>query len=242
MTAWPFPRVIAHRGGGALAPENTLAALEVAARHGCRAVEFDVRLSADGTPVLIHDATLERTTDGRGRVARTSDAVLQTLDAGRRYGIAFAGEPLPTLRQAIERCLTLGLWANIELKIEAGRETAYGETVAHLVATAWQGGPPLLSSFSAAALAAARRAAPELPRALLVSNLGGDWQGQACDLSCVAIHTAAHRVRPPIIDAARRAGLALACYTVDDPDEAARLFAAGVDAVFTDRPDRVRAD
>jgi len=242
MTAWPFPRVIAHRGGGALAPENTLAALEVAARQGCRAVEFDVRLSAEGTPFLIHDATLARTTEGRGRVARTPDAVLQALDAGRRYGTAFAGEPLPTLRQAIERCLALGLWANVELKAEAGRETACGETVARLVAATWQGPPPLLSSFSAAALAAARLTAPELPRALLVRDVHGDWPKLARELGCVAVHTAARKVRPAIVATARQARLALACYTVDDPDEAARLFAAGVAAVFTDRPDLVRAE
>jgi len=242
MTAWPFPRVIAHRGGGALAPENTLAALEVAARHGCRAVEFDVRLSADGTPVLLHDATLDRTTDGRGRVARTSDAVLRTLDAGRWYGAAFAGEPLPTLQQAIERCLALGLWANVELKADPGCEAACGETVARAVSATLEGRPPLLSSFSARALDAVRGTTPSLPRALLVRDLRGDWLRQACDLGCVAVHTAARRVRPPVINAVRWAGLALACYTVDDPDEAARLFAAGVAAVFTDRPDLVRAE
>jgi len=242
MTAWPFPRVIAHRGGGVLAPENTLAALEVAVRHGCRAVEFDVRLSADGTPFLLHDATLDRTTDGRGRVARTPDAVLRTLDAGRWYGAAFADEPLPTLQQAIERCLALGLWANVELKASPGRESACGETVARAVSATWEGRPPLLSSFSARALDAARRTVPSLPRALLVRDLRGDWPTLAGELGCVAIHTAADRVRPPIISATRQAGLALACYTVDDPGEAARLFAAGVDAVFTDRPDRVPAD
>lgn len=242
MTAWTFPRVIAHRGCGVLAPENTLAALSVAAHHGCRAVEFDVRLSADGTPFLIHDATLDRTTDGRGRVARTSDAALQTLDAGRWYGAAFADEPLPTLQHAIERCLTLGLWANVEVKAAPGREAACGESVARAVAATWEGQPPLLSSFSARALDAARRAAPSLPRALLVRDFHGDWPKLARELGCVAVHTAARKVGPAVVATARRAGVGLACYTVDDPGQAARLFAAGVDALFTDRPDRVRAD
>jgi glycerophosphoryl diester phosphodiesterase len=242
MTAWPFPRVIAHRGGGTLAPENTLAALEVAARHGCPAVEFDVRLSAGGTPFLIHDATLERTTDGRGRVARTSDAALRTLDAGRWYGTAFAGEPLPTVQQAIERCLALGLWANVELKAEPGREAECGETVARVIGSSWRGSPPLLSSFSARALDAARLATPRLPRALLVRDVHSDWAPLAHELGCLAVHIAARKVRPGVVATARQAGLGLACYTVDDPGAAAKLFAAGVDAVFTDRPDRVRTD
>ncbi|MCC7269211.1 MAG: glycerophosphodiester phosphodiesterase, partial [Rhodocyclaceae bacterium] len=93
---WPHPRLIAHRCGGALAPENTLAGLRKAFELGYRAVEFDVMLSGDGTPVLIHDETLERTTDGRGRVADTSDAELARLDAGSWRGAQFAGEPLPS--------------------------------------------------------------------------------------------------------------------------------------------------
>jgi glycerophosphoryl diester phosphodiesterase len=168
--------------------------------------------------------------------------VLRTLDAGRWYGAAFAGEPLPTLRQAIERCCALGLWANVELKADPGREAACGEAVARVVGSSWQGPPPLLSSFSARALDAARRAAPGLPRALLVRDVRSDWAPLARELGCVAVHTAARKVRAAVVAAARQAGLALACYTVDDPGAAARLFAAGVNAVFTDRPDRVRAD
>lgn len=257
---WPFPRVIAHRGGGSLAPENTLAAFEVAARCGCRGVEVDARLSADGTPFLIHDATLDRTTTGTGRVARATDATLRALDAGRRHGAAFAGEPLPTLEAALRRCLALGLWANVEIKADAGDEDACGRAVASVVQQVWRGPPPqpsssdtapaaapavapelpppLLSSFSTAALAGARAVAPELPRALLVGALPRDWCARAGRLGCVAIHSKARRTSPAAVAAVRAAGLAIACYTVDDPQEAARLFALGVAAVFTDRPDR----
>src|SRR5207244_10430546 len=93
---WPHPRVIAHRGGGALAPENTLAGLRLAKALGFGAVEFDVMLSADGVPVLMHDETLERTTDGRGAVAATSYAALAALAAGGRFGPKFKGEPVPS--------------------------------------------------------------------------------------------------------------------------------------------------
>jgi glycerophosphoryl diester phosphodiesterase len=240
MKAWFYPRVIAHRGGGALAPENTLAALDVAFRCGCRAVEVDARLSADGTPFLIHDATLDRTTNGTGRVAETRDAVLRAVDAGRRFGAPFAGEPLPTLREAMMRCLALGLSANVEIKAEPGQEEACGQAVARIARRTWEGPPPLLSSFSPVALAAAREAAPELPRALLVGRLPRDWRERATRLGCVAIHGAAGRVSAAGIAAVRRAGLAVACYTVNDPAVAQRLLAAGVAAVFTDRPDLLK--
>ncbi|HMV07072.1 MAG TPA: glycerophosphodiester phosphodiesterase family protein, partial [Accumulibacter sp.] len=107
--AWALPHVLAHRCGGALAPENTLAGLRLAARLGFSAVEFDVMLSADGTPWLLHDETLERTTNGRGPLAATADRVLAGLDAGAAHHPAFAGEPLPTLAAAeayFERVLT----------------------------------------------------------------------------------------------------------------------------------------
>ena len=125
-----LPRLIAHRCGGNRAPENTLAGLHEAAR-GCQAVEFDVMLSADGTPVLIHDETLERTTNGVGRVCETPDAVLFALDAGR-------GERIPTLAEAAALCQRYGLLANIEIKPSAGHEAATG-AVARFVQERWQG-------------------------------------------------------------------------------------------------------
>ena len=121
-----LPRLIAHRCGGNRAPENTLAGLHEAARAGCRAVEFDVMLSADGTPVLIHDETLERTTNGVGRVCETPDAVLFSLDAG-------AGERIPTLAEAAVLCQRYGLLANIEIKPATGHEAATGASVARFV-------------------------------------------------------------------------------------------------------------
>jgi len=159
--AWPLPRVFAHRCGGALAPENTLAGLRIAAAMGGRAVEFDVMLSADGPPRLIHDETLERTTNGAGRVCETPDAVLQGLDAGSQQHRAYAGEPLPSLGDAAALCHELGLMANVEIKPATGFEAITGEVVARRISELWQGRPlPLVSSFSPAALEAARRAVP----------------------------------------------------------------------------------
>lgn len=160
MDAWPLPRLIAHRGGGALAPENTLAGIREAARRAYRAVEFDVMLSADGVPVLIHDQVLERTTDGHGRVCDLSFAQLSQLDAGRRFAPRFAGEPIPRFDQALELCHSLGLAANVEIKPAGGTDRDTGRVVAAWAAEFGRDVPIVLSSFSLAALEEVQTTAP----------------------------------------------------------------------------------
>ena len=136
-----LPRWIAHRGGGSLAPENTLAGIRLAARLGYRAVEFDVMLSGDGTPVLIHDETLGRTTNGTGPICETPDALLFSLDAGE-------GERIPRFAEAAGLCRELGLLANVEIKPATGHELVTAEVVSRLTAELWRGAAiqPLLSS------------------------------------------------------------------------------------------------
>ncbi|THF65946.1 glycerophosphodiester phosphodiesterase [Pseudothauera nasutitermitis] len=240
--AWPWPRVLAHRCGGALAPENTLAGLPVAVAAGCRGVEFDVMLSADGVPVLIHDETLERTSNGRGAVADTPYAALRGLDAGSWFAARFAGERIPTLAEAAERCTALGLAVNLEIKPSSGREAQTGEVAAGLASRLWSAAvlPPLLSSFSETALDAARRRAPELPRGLLVEGVPADFAARCARLGAVALHVADAGLQRAQVDAVRAAGLHLAVYTVNEPPRAAELLAWGVDCVITDRPDLIR--
>lgn len=225
-----LPRLIAHRCGGNRAPENTLAGLHEAARAGCRAVEFDVMLSADGTPVLIHDETLERTTNGVGRVCETPDAVLFSLDAG-------AGERIPTLAEAAALCQRYGLLANIEIKPATGHEAATGASVARFVQERWQGLPPLLSSFSAEALQAAWCVAPELQYGLLFEAVPADWQRQCGAIGAVTLHCAAGRVTDALLAEAAAAGVPVLCYTVNEAGAAQALFARGVSSVFSDRID-----
>jgi len=233
-----LPRIIAHRCGGILAPENTLAGLRMAAAQGCRGVEFDVMLSGDGTPVLIHDETLERTTDGHGRVAETSDAELARLDAGSRHSAQFAGEPLPAFGDAAGLCLALGLWANVEIKPSHGTDAETGRKVAARAAELWSGSqPPLLSSFSLAALEAARAAAPALPRGLLTVAPPADWLATLRRLGCTTLHCSRTHFSARLLDEARAASVPLLVYTVNDPEEAQTLLRAGVAAVFTDRID-----
>jgi len=235
---WNHPRGIAHRGGGVLAPENTLAGLRMAADLGCKGVEFDVMLSGDGTPVLIHDETLERTTSGRGRVAETGDAELARLDAGSWHSGRFAGEPVPSFGDAAELCLALGLWANVEIKPSRGHEAETGRKVALEARELWSGlPPPLLSSFSLEALVAAREAAPELPRGLLVGAPPADWLTRLRQLGCLSLHCSRRYFGRRLLDEARHAEVPLLVYTVNDPEDAMQLLHSGVAAVITDRID-----
>jgi len=230
-----YPRIIAHRCGGALAPENTLAGLRLAARLGCCGVEFDSMLAADGVPMLMHDETLERTTTGCGRVAAMDSARLARLDAGMRHHPAFAVEPVPTLDEALRLCAALGLWANVEIKPAAGQEAMTGKAIARQAAAATS--KLLLSSFSFLALRAAADEAVQLPRALLVEAIPADWRERMMETGARALHASARALSGEALQAVRAAGFPIACYTVNRREDAVRLFAMGVCAVFTDRPD-----
>lgn len=223
-----------------LAPENTLAGLEVASRYAI-GVEFDVMLSASGTPVLIHDETLDRTTDGNGRVAETSDTRLRVLDAGYRHGIRFAGERIPTLDEAARECLARGLDVNLEIKPSAGQDEATAHIAATRAAQLWQGiaSLPLLSSFSETALCVAAEVAPELLRGLLVGAIPDDWRARCQALGVVALHADAHTLTQAQVQDVCGAGLWLVVYTENDPVRAQMLFDWGVSCIITDRPDLV---
>ncbi|MBK7355276.1 glycerophosphodiester phosphodiesterase [Propionivibrio sp.] len=238
---WTFPRVFAHRCGGALAPENTLSGLRIAAAMGCRAVEFDVMLSGDNTPWLIHDETLERTSDGIGPVCQTSDDALGRLDAGLRYHRAFTGEPLPTLAAAAALCLELGLMVNVEIKPAAGHEAVTGEIVATRITELWRGAPlPIASSFSEVALEAARQAASQLPLGYLSVKPPPDWLHRLNALGAYSLHCAVGELDDAVLDAAKANGVPVLCYTVNDRPAADALFKRGVAAVFSDRIEKFR--
>ncbi|RKQ39506.1 glycerophosphodiester phosphodiesterase, partial [Enterobacter sp. R1(2018)] len=153
MSNWPYPSIVAHRGGGKLAPENTLAAIDVGARYGHTMIEFDVKLSQDGQIFLLHDDTLERTSNGWGVAGELPWDKLLGVDAGSWFGSDFKGEPLPLLSQVAERCKLHGMMANIEIKPTTGTEAQTGKVVALAARELWQGQtPPLLSSFAVEAL------------------------------------------------------------------------------------------
>lgn len=168
-------------------------------------------------------------------MAGRSSAQLAGLDAGSRHHPAFAAEPVPTLDDALRLCAALGLWANVEIKPSAGQEAETGRAVGRHAAAA--SCKLLLSSFSAAALGAAADEATDLPRAILVDAVPADWRDRVAAARALAVHCSARALTAEALAAVRDAGLPLACYTVNRRDEADRLFAMGVSAVFTDRPD-----
>ncbi len=238
-----WPRVIGHRGAALSAPENTLAGLREAAALGVAWVEFDVRLTRDERAILLHDDTLERTTTGRGPASLLSFEEIRSFDAGAWFGAEFRGERVPSLEETIELLAELGLGAVVELKPAPGAQEATGRVVARLVAKRWPASlpPPLLSSFKPEALAAARAAAPELERALLVGAVPRGWREQVAALGCCSLHLDQRRVDRAVLAELTGAGLAVFAYTVNLPERAQQLFSWGVDAVFSDCPDRVAA-
>lgn len=242
-TQWPYPTIVAHRGGGALAPENTLAAIDVGASHGHKMIEFDAKLSQDGEIFLLHDDTLERTTNGWGVAGDLPWDKLVGLDAGGWFSHKFVGERLPLLSEVAKRCKQYGLAANIEIKPTTGQETITGKVVAQAAAQLWRDHPiaPLLSSFSVAALAAAQQAVPELPRGLLLDEWDEDWQRLTRDLGCVSIHLNHELLNAERVALLRDAGLRILVYTVDDPQRARDLLGWGVDSLCTDRIDLIGA-
>jgi len=236
---WPYPRWIAHRGAGKLAPENTLAAFRAGAAHGYRMFECDAKLSADGVVFLMHDAELERTTSGRGTGGDQPWSALSQLDAGGWHSRAFAGEPLPTLAHVAAFCLASGHFLNIEIKPTPGVERRTGEAVATEAARLWAGAgvPPLLSSFKPESLDGARACAPDLPRALLLDTLWAGWLDAALQLGCVAIVCNHVLWTADTVAQVQAAGLRTLSYTVNDPVAAERLVALGTDGIITDRVD-----
>lgn len=223
----------AHRGASAGAPENTLAAFRRALAAGADGIELDVHLSRDGVPVVIHDDTLERTTDGTGRVAAHPLDRLQSLDAGAWFASRFAGEPLPTLQAALHL-----LAGRVRLDLEV-KDARAGMAVLDLLDRFPQA-DAVVSSFDHGLLARLRRAAPALPLAVLADR---DWHlalGRASVLRACAFHPRADLVGRPLLAACRRRHLPVFAWTVDDPARALTLARIGIDGLFTNDPGLLR--
>jgi len=236
-----LPEVIGHRGAAAHTPENTLAGFRRAQALGCRWVEFDVRLTGDREPILLHDDRLSRTTDGHGKASTLSLEAVRRFSAGAWFGARFAAERVPTLREALTLVAELGLGANVELKAVRGREAETGKVVADMLLRYWPPGMPdlLLSSFHPAALAATGIRAPGIARAILFAVIPKRWRAIAEALVCATIQASHQRLNPAVVASVRVAGYPLLAYTVNDPARATTLFAWGVTSVFSDNPARL---
>ena len=244
---WPGPRRLAHRGGGALAPENTIAAIRAGIAHGYRAIEYDVMLAADDVPVLMHDPDFGRTIAGVGRVAETSSIDLVKRDAGSWFDATrYAGEPVPLYEEVVHFCRAHRVWMNVEIKPSPRADTQTGRIVAEATARLFvdehdASALPLLSSFSIDALIAARATAPHIARGLLVDRLADGDIKAARALECISVHVDHEHLDAATATQLHEAGLAILAYTVNDLARVNTLFEWGVDAVCTDRIDLIGA-
>jgi glycerophosphoryl diester phosphodiesterase len=232
------PLRIAHRGASARAPENTLAAFREAVRLGADAVECDVRLSGDGKPVVIHDDTVDRTTDGRGAVSRLPLADLRRLDAGSWFATRFRGERIPTLEETFEvargRC---GL--NLEVKSGASGADEAGATiraVARSLAASGFREPLIVSSFSRQALIQARSTMPRVRLGLLVSRSLRGLRPAHRQAGLAAVHPHLRLASRRRVRLAHSLGLLVLFWTVNERRLIRRLLDLGADGLMTDDP------
>jgi glycerophosphoryl diester phosphodiesterase len=248
---WFYPKIVAHRGGGTIAPENTLAGLRCALAHGFYAVEFDVMLSADGVPLLMHDHYFGRTVKGSGTIAETSAAQILAMDAGSWLSDSFAGEPVPRYEDILTFCKENRIWMNVEIKAAPLRRIETGQVVAELTRRFFEkeaetmmrgvndSNLPLFSSFSFDALMAAKETAPEIPRGFLVDKLEPGWLEKVQALEAIAVHTNHEHLTPELAQEIKGHGYGLFCYTVNTVERAREILSWGVDALCTDRIDLI---
>ena len=243
LKPWPYPRWVAHRGAGKLAPENTMSAFRLGAHYGYRMFECDAKLSKDGVLFLMHDATLNRTTNAQGTGSDLIMGEIAQLDAGSWHSRAFAGEALPTLEALSRWCLANHYFLNVEIKPTPGQELETGRACGALMNKIWPQTEvqPLFTSFKPDALQSAKEVAPHIPRGLLVDKLAdssGDADLQiALDLGCQVMVLNHALWTPELVAKVHGAGLRCSSYTVNDEWAAQRLIDLGTDAIITDRVD-----
>ncbi|WP_062216132.1 glycerophosphodiester phosphodiesterase family protein [Streptomyces sp. NBRC 109706] len=217
---------VGHRGLMGVEPENTLRSFRRAERAGLDAIELDVRLSADDALVVMHDARVDRTTDGHGAVAELTLAELRSLDAGR-------GERVPTLEEVVAE---VGGHLQVEIK-----DTAVAERLADLVERHRLHRRVTVISFHDTALSTVAALLPEVPRGLVTGTSTPSAPERAVALGCALVSGELPRLDDEVVGRCRAAGLAVLGWTVNTADELARARALGLDGVVTDRPEIVRA-
>ncbi len=237
-----LPFVVAHRGASGTAPENTLAAIRRAAALGCQWVEVDGTVTADTQAVLHHDDELDRCSDGQGLLLAAPLAELQALDFGAWFDKQFQGERIATVAQCASLCAELQLGCNLEIKVVDGWEEPTATAVCEAVGEHWSHDSPLLfSSFNAEALCVAKRLLPEVPRAYLATVVPKLWQRSLEITGSSAMHCGDNAcLNKKTVQALTQAGYPVRVYTVDDPVRAEELKGWGVEAIFTNFPERMQ--
>lgn len=225
--------IFGHRGARALAPENTLLGLDTGIRHGADAVEFDVQLHPSGALLLFHDLRLERTTNGHGRLSDHAFEALRRLDAGR-------GQQIPTLEEALD-LIEQRVMVNIELKTSDGTGEAVAGVLRQYLDAGWPAERFLVSSFHLPELWEFKQMLPSIPIGALVAGVPLDWAGSAIELGAASLNLSAEFVDARLVADAKAHDLKVYVYTVNEVEDLRSLQEMGVDGVFTDVPDRLRA-
>jgi len=231
-------KLAAHRGVSSLAPENTLAAFKKAAALGYEWIEIDVQLSRDHVPVVIHDQSVERCTNGQGKVADLSLKQLQSLDAGSWFAPHFHHEAIPTLAQTLALAHALQLKVNLEIKLYPEDDSKrLCEKISEVILNANIASTDLLfSSFNMAALNTMHSALPDVPRGLLWAEMPENGLRLLAEIDAFSVHCDYRFLTPQQVAAIKQAGYEIYCYTPNSPEEVNEYWQWGVDMMITDCP------
>lgn len=235
------PPLIAHRGDSANAPENTMAAFRLATESGAKWLEFDVHLTHDGVPVILHDDTLERTTNGKGKIADMLWADMQTLDAGSWFDKRFKDERIPVLTDVLRLALERDMRPMIEIKPCPGRAQATTMVTLMEATKIWPRDdvPPVILSFDSEVLGIASKFQPHWPRGFSFEGWREDWRDIANQVEASIVSVDAEHLSHERMEILTRSGQIILAYTVNDPARAQELLKHGVHALFCDDPKKL---
>lgn len=229
--------VFGHRGAKMYAPMNTLPAFELAAAQGAHGIELDVHRSKDGHPVIVHDFTVDGTTDGTGLVVEKTLAELKALDAGAYFDTKFAGTRIPTLDEVFE-AVGGRLYVNVEIKSVSAETDGVEEVVADCIRRHSMERRVIVSSFNPLTLRRFRAIAPDVPIGYLDwANAPPELRAGMAGFAYEAYHPEHSMISPELIADADAAGHIVNAWTVNDPERAKLLAAMGVRGIITDAPD-----
>ncbi|WP_026971177.1 glycerophosphodiester phosphodiesterase family protein [Aliagarivorans marinus] len=230
--------IAGHRGVKSVCPENTLVGIAKVVELGLQWVEIDVQLSADGVPVIVHDRTVNRCSNGRGKVGELTLEQLRELDAGSWFDAAFANERIPTLAEALMLCQQLKLKLNLELKVYRGDHVeALCQAVAQQLADCQFASADLvLSSFEHEAMLLAKQLMPHYLRGQLWEGVPRNWLAQLQALDAYSAHCDWTRLSEAEARAIKQAGYQLYCYTANEPAKVRAHHQWGVDMLISDSP------
>lgn len=235
-------QIIAHRGASAYAPENTACAIKKAAKMGASWVEVDINISHEHTPVVFHDMTLERCSNGIGKLTQTSNQTLEKLDFGSWFSPEFKGEPLLSLEALIHLALEYKLALNLEIKPDEGLELEVVVAIKHCLENFANLPTIVFSCFSVKALEQCMIFLSDYPRALLVEAIDEQCESTIKEIEACGLHFDAEKANEQSIKRLVKTGVPLLAYTVNEKELANELFDWGVTAVFSDYPDLLSKD